>query len=49
MRSVKRLTAEGMFDTEIEAYFPLERVSEAVEAATRAGRSGKIMLRISGR
>ncbi|MBT8106621.1 MAG: zinc-dependent alcohol dehydrogenase family protein [Gammaproteobacteria bacterium] len=46
LRTVKRLMIRGMFDTEVTETFALEQVSEAVAAATRPGRTGKVMLRI---
>ena len=49
LRTVKRLMVDGFFDAEVEYCYPLDRVTEAVNAATRPGRSGKIMLRISER
>ena len=49
LRTVKRLMTEGFFDAEIESCYPLDRVTEAVRAATQPGRSGKIMLRMSER
>ena len=38
--------ARGIFDTEVTETFELERVSDAIAAATRPGRTGKVMLRI---
>jgi len=49
LKTVKRLMAEGFFDAEVDACYPLDRVTEAVKAAIQPGRSGKIMLRISER
>ena len=46
VRTVKRLMAQGVFDTEVTEMFELDRVSEAIGAATRPGRTGKVMLRI---
>ena len=39
--------ARGTFDTEVTETFGLDQVSEAIAAATRPGRTGKVMLRIS--
>jgi NADPH:quinone reductase-like Zn-dependent oxidoreductase len=47
LRTVKRLMGGGMFDTEVTETFELDQVSEAIAAATRPGRTGKVMLRIS--
>ncbi len=49
LHKVKQLTIKGVFDTEIEATFPLQQVAEAVSHATRPGRTGKVMLRIAQR
>jgi NADPH:quinone reductase-like Zn-dependent oxidoreductase len=49
LHKVKQLTIKGIFDTEIEATYPLQQVAEAVSQATRAGRTGKVMLRIAQR
>ena len=46
LRTVKRLMARGLFDTDVTETFRLEQVSEAIAAATRPGRKGKVMLRI---
>ena len=46
LRTVKRLMAEGLFDTEVTETYALDQVSEAIAAATRPGRTGKVMLRI---
>jgi NADPH2:quinone reductase len=47
LRAVKRLTVEGVFHTEVGATFPLEEAARAVAASLEAGRTGKVMLRIS--
>lgn len=47
LRTVRRLMARGMFDTEVTETFGLDQVSEAIAAATQPGRTGKIMLSIS--
>ena len=46
VRTVKRLMKKGLFDTEVTETFGLEQVSDAIAAATRPGRKGKVMLRI---
>jgi len=46
VRTVRRLMARGLFDTEITETFELDQVGEAIAAATRPGRTGKVMLRI---
>jgi len=46
LRTVRRLMVKGMFDTEVTETFGLEQVSEAIVAATRPGRTGKVMLSI---
>lgn len=46
VRTVKRLMAEGLFDTEVTETFKLDQVSKAIAAATRPGRTGKVILRI---
>ena len=46
VRTVKRLMAQGLFDTEVTETFGLDQVSQAIAAATRPGRTGKVMLRI---
>jgi NADPH2:quinone reductase len=49
LRAVRRLTAEGLFRTEVSETYPLERVSAAVAASLKPGRTGKVMLRIGSR
>ena len=46
VRTVRRLMVNGLFDTEVTETFGLERVGDAIAAATRPGRTGKVMLRI---
>ena len=48
LRAVKRLAAEGIFHADVSETYPLERVAEAVEAALRPGRTGKVLLRLTG-
>jgi NADPH:quinone reductase-like Zn-dependent oxidoreductase len=47
LRTVRRLMARGLFDTEVTETLGLDQVSEAIAAATRPGRTGKVMLCIS--
>jgi NADPH:quinone reductase-like Zn-dependent oxidoreductase len=47
LRTVRRLMARGLFDTEVTETFGLDKVSDAIAAATRPGRTGKVMLCIS--
>jgi NADPH2:quinone reductase len=46
LRAVMRLTTQGVFATEVSETYPLDQVVNAVEAALRPGRTGKVMLRI---
>ena len=46
LRTVKKLMARGLFDTEVTETFGLDEVSDAIAAATRQGRTGKVMLAI---
>jgi NADPH:quinone reductase-like Zn-dependent oxidoreductase len=48
LRAVKRLAAEGVFHAEVSATYPLEEVAQAVTAALQPGRTGKVMLRLTG-
>ena len=47
LRTARRLMAQGIFDTEVTEMFALDQVNDAIAAATRPGRTGKVMLRIS--
>ncbi len=47
LRAVKRLTMQGVFSTDVSAYYPLDEVTDAVTAALQPGRTGKVMLRIA--
>jgi NADPH:quinone reductase-like Zn-dependent oxidoreductase len=47
LRTVRRLMARGTFDSEVTETFGLDQVSAAIAAATRPGRTGKVMLSIS--
>ena len=47
LRAVKKLTRQGVFHTEVTEVFPLDEVVDAVSAATKPGRTGKVLLRLS--
>lgn len=47
LRAVKRLTVDGVFQTDVDAKFPLEEAARAVAASLEPGRTGKVMLRIA--
>ena len=47
LHTVKRLTLKGVFTSRVSATFPLSEVADALAAATRPGRTGKVMLRIA--
>lgn len=47
LRTVKKLTQQGLFHTEVSEVFPLDQVVDAVVAATRSGRTGKVLLKMS--
>jgi len=47
LRAVRRLTVEGVFHTGVGATLPLQEAARAVAASLEAGRTGKVMLRIS--
>jgi NADPH:quinone reductase-like Zn-dependent oxidoreductase len=48
LRAVKKLTAQGVFYTEVSETFPLDEAAKAVAASLNTGRTGKVMLRIGG-
>ncbi|MBK6907102.1 MAG: zinc-dependent alcohol dehydrogenase family protein [Rhodocyclaceae bacterium] len=48
LRTVMRLTTQGIFHTQVTETYPLDEVANAVAAATKAGRTGKVMLRMAG-
>lgn len=48
LRAVKKLTAQGVFHTEVSEILPLDEAAKAVAASLNPGRTGKVMLRISG-
>lgn len=47
VRQVRRLALRGVFDEPVAATYPLDRVADAVNAAQRPDRGGKILLRIA--
>ena len=49
LRAVKRLTAEGVFHTDVTETYPLDQAAMAVAASLQQGRTGKVMLRIGSR
>jgi NADPH:quinone reductase len=49
LRAVKRLTAEGVFHTDVTETYPLDQAAMAVAASLQPGRTGKVMLRIGSR
>ena len=49
LRAVKRLTAEGVFHTDVTETYPLDQAAKAVTASLQQGRTGKVMLRIGSR
>jgi NADPH:quinone reductase-like Zn-dependent oxidoreductase len=49
LRAVKRLTAEGVFHTDVNQTYPLDQVALAVADSLQQGRTGKVMLRIGSR
>ena len=46
LRAVKKLTASGVFHTEVSETFSLDEAAKAVAASLHTGRTGKVMLRI---
>jgi NADPH:quinone reductase-like Zn-dependent oxidoreductase len=46
-RRIGKLMAQGVLTSEVAASFPLEDVRQAVEQATRPGRSGKILFKMN--
>jgi NADPH:quinone reductase-like Zn-dependent oxidoreductase len=48
LRTVKKLTVEGVFHADVGATYPLEQAAQAVAASLEPGRTGKVMLRITG-
>jgi NADPH:quinone reductase-like Zn-dependent oxidoreductase len=48
LRAVRRLTLEGVFHTDVSETYPLEQAATAVAAALKPGRTGKVLLRITG-
>lgn len=49
LAEVARLAAQGVFDTPVDAVYPLTRVHEALAASQERGRPGKVLLRIGER
>jgi NADPH:quinone reductase-like Zn-dependent oxidoreductase len=49
LRTVRRLTVEGIFHTEVSATYALEQVNAAIAASLVPGRTGKVMLRLGER
>ncbi len=49
LRAVKRLTAAGVFQTDVGETYPLDQAATAVAASLEPGRTGKVMLRIGSR
>ena len=47
LRAVRRLTAAGVFQTNVSETYPLDQAAIAVAASLKTGRTGKVMLRIS--
>jgi NADPH:quinone reductase-like Zn-dependent oxidoreductase len=47
LRAVKKLTVQGVFETEVAEVYTLDQVADAVRAASRPGRTGKVMLRMA--
>ena len=47
IRTVSRLIQEGVLTSQIGEVFPMDRVSDAVQAAETPGRSGKVLLRMA--
>ena len=46
LRNVKKLMLDGIFDTKVTDYYPLDEVADAVSASMQPGRTGKVVLRI---
>lgn len=47
LRNVKKLVADGVFDTEVTEEFGLDDIHAALAAANRPGRTGKVLLKFS--
>lgn len=47
VKTVGKLVGEGVLAAEVSETFPLEKISEAVQAAEQPGRSGKVLLSIA--
>jgi NADPH:quinone reductase-like Zn-dependent oxidoreductase len=48
LRDVKRLMVDGIFHAEVAETYPLAAAADAVAAAIKPGRTGKVMIRITG-
>ncbi len=46
LRTVKKLTVQGMFHTDVNETYALAQVQQAISAALKPGRTGKVMLRM---
>jgi NADPH2:quinone reductase len=49
LRTVKRLTVESVFHTEVTDTYPLDQAATALAASLEPSRTGKVMLRIGSR
>lgn len=49
VRAVKKLTVQGIFQTEVSESYALAQIQQAISAALKPGRTGKVMLRIGTR
>lgn len=49
LRTVKKLTVQGMFHTEVNETYELAQIQQAISAALKPGRTGKVMLHIGTR
>ena len=45
LRTIARLAKVGVFDTQVDEVFPLDAYQKALEAASQAGRKGKILFK----
>ncbi|TLU64612.1 zinc-dependent alcohol dehydrogenase family protein [Thalassotalea litorea] len=45
MRGMKKMALKGCFDTPIDSVFSLQDIAEALHAATKAGKTGKVLLK----
>jgi NADPH:quinone reductase-like Zn-dependent oxidoreductase len=42
-----QIAMQGVFETPVDAVYPLEQLREAIDASQVKGRAGKILVRIS--